>query len=161
MTTKEYIAAQNEWLKDNRIHDGDEVKVFRSAEDYEDGWGDGWADEMSDCVGLIGTVHINIEYTENGIKLSFDTFHDSWNFPYFVLDPTLKQGVVKPVTDDAVIHLLAKWLSRYPDCPYGDDHECEFKRVGECRDLRKAHPECWIRTAKEALLRGEENAYSD
>lgn len=160
MTTKEYVAAQNEWLKANNIHDGDEVKVLRSAEDYEDGWGDGWTNEMDSCVGLIGTVSTNYANHESGIRVVFDN-HDSWYFPYFVLDPTLKQGVVKPVTDDAVIHLLAKWLSRYPDCPYGDDHECEFKRVGECWDLRKAHPECWIRTAKEALLRGEENAYSD
>ena len=167
MTTEEYIAAQNEWLKANNIHDGDEIKVFCSAEDYEDGWGDGWLDEMNDCVGLIGTVHINSEHPENGIRLSFDSFRESRNFPYFVLDPTLKRDVImekdwirlrraEMYSDNDIINLLARWLSRSFDCPYGEDHMCNYKCGDACRDMKRQHPECWINAAKEELMRGEE-----
>ena len=164
MTTEEYIAAQDKWLKANNIQDGSKVRIFRIAEAYEDGWGDGWNDEMDSCLGLIGTVQINTSL-EHGIKVVFDE-GCRWFFPYFVLDPTLKREAItkeewadrrraEMCTNNDVINLLARWLSRGFDCPYGEDHECNYKCGFTCRDMKRQHPECWISAAKEMLTRGE------
>lgn len=166
MTTKEYVAAQDKWLRANNVHDGDKVKIFCIADDYECGWGDVWTDEMNGCLGPIGTVRIDKSSLESGIKVVFDD-GDSWFFPYFVLDPTLKRCVIteeelahvrrkEMISDNDVMNLLANWLSRYPDCPYGDDHECEFRREDQCWNIRSYHPECWINAAKEVLIMGYE-----
>lgn len=162
MTTEEYVAAQDKWLEDNNIRDGSKVKIFRIAEDYEDGWWDGWTDEMDSCLGLIGTVQIYYTHLNHGINVAFDDGY-KWFFPYFVLDPTLKRDAItkeewarrrraEMYSDDDVINLLARWLSRSFYCPYGGDHVCNYKCGDACRDMKRQHPECWIDAAKESLI---------
>lgn len=62
----------------------------------------------------------------------------------------------KYVSHEDIMNLLANWISRNPQCPFGDTHVCEFRRHGKCWDLRRHHPECWIKAAKEILIRGYE-----
>ena len=150
MTTEEYVAAQKEWIERARIHKGSKVRITRVAMTGENGWDNAWTGSMGDSVGRVGVVcSMNNagKSGEVGIRVCVEGGH-AWYFPCFVLEPIIEER--------DILNLLAKWLSRYPDCPFGDDHVCEFRRAEQCWDIRSYHPECWINAAKEVLIRGYE-----
>ena len=151
MTTEEYVAAQKEWIERARIHKGSKVRIIRVAMTDENGWDNVWTDGMDESVGrvgVVGSMHNTDEAGEVGIRVRVEDSH-AWYFPYFVLEPVIEEK--------DIVNLLANWLSRYPDCPFGDDHICEFKSGEQCWNIRSSyHPECWINAAKEVLIRGYE-----
>lgn len=145
MTTEEYVVAQKEWVERTKVHKGSKVRITRIAKSDEDGWRESWASRMYECVGRIGTICSECsvdECGEKGISVCVEG-NGRWFFPYFVLEPV--------VDKDSIVWLLAKWLSYSLDCPYGDDHVCEFRRTEKCCDIRNLHPQCGINAAKESL----------
>jgi hypothetical protein len=81
-----YIAHHIEWVKENNVKVGATVRVTRTAEDYEGGWGNTWESDMDENVGKIGTVR-EIE-PSHGLLIDFGTGEDrvKYCYPYFVLE---------------------------------------------------------------------------
>jgi hypothetical protein len=68
-----------------RIRIGEHVRLFRMAEDHENGWKNAWVPEMTTNIGNIGTVISNDGY--EGFRIRFDEGERlSFQYPYFVLD---------------------------------------------------------------------------
>ena len=63
---------------------GDAVKIFRKAEDGEDGWDDYWPKDMDTWVGKIGKI--TGDGRDSGFKVFCEEENDWWFFPYFVLE---------------------------------------------------------------------------
>ena len=107
---KSYGECQAEWVKANNLKPGDKVRILRTAENKEDGWGATWIPLMDKTVGEIGTV-IDIS-NFNGIRV------DCWIYPYFVLEKVdepeyIPYDLSKPEDRDA---LRDKWVkSTNPD----------------------------------------------
>ena len=80
-----YKERQAQWIKDNEIEVGSRVKVMRTAETYQDGWGTSWEKNMDELVGQEGEVS-GVDFYTLGISVRFES-GDSWYFPFFVLEP--------------------------------------------------------------------------
>lgn len=107
---KPYKERQAEWVKENNLKVGDKVRILRTAEDMEDGWGTVWSIFMNETIGEIGTV-IDIS-TYNGIRVG------SWNYPYFVLEKVEdKPEEAKPVfkVGDRV-RIVKEWVDFVDGC---------------------------------------------
>ena len=74
-----YKERQAKWVKANNLKPGDKVRILRTAEKNEDGWGITWVLQMDETVGEIGTV-MDIFDDDSGIRV------DRWIYPYFVLE---------------------------------------------------------------------------
>lgn len=61
---------------------GDIVTIFRTAEDYEDGWYNSWSPPMSNTVGKIGKIIDDCN--EYGFRLAVEGVR-TFVYPYFVL----------------------------------------------------------------------------
>lgn len=78
-----YTERQAAWVAENDVKPGTKVRVTRTAESYEDGWGDSWLTDMDKYVGKTLEVDMPVETSVH--LLTGDDMH-SWNFPYFVLE---------------------------------------------------------------------------
>jgi NTP pyrophosphatase (non-canonical NTP hydrolase) len=88
---EQYVAEQDEWVKQNGIKRGTKLTVTRKATHEENGWPDIWDKGMDDCVNAGGEVH----HIDNfGVRLRIDNV--TWNFPFFVLQPTVQVLESKP-----------------------------------------------------------------
>jgi hypothetical protein len=92
---KSYEERQRAWLEETGLKVGDTVKVVRTAEDGENGWGNDWVPEMNKYVGK--------EYTLNRIKGSSGLYVGNWDFPYFVLEKVKKPEYVPFTFEDRAI----------------------------------------------------------
>lgn len=63
---------------------GDTVKIFRKAEDNEDGWGNIWPEDADTWVGKTGKIVGDGE--GGGFKVFYEEENDCCYFPYFVLE---------------------------------------------------------------------------
>lgn len=62
---------------------GDTVHVFRTATNFESGWGTFWSRRMDEAVGKKGKV-IDIQY-DIGIHIKIPGMDENYWYPYFVL----------------------------------------------------------------------------
>lgn len=135
---KSYKERQAEWVKANNLKPGDKVRILRTAEDNEDGWGAIWMSLMDETVGEIGTVIEVSNYS--GICV------DYWFYPYFVLEKT-DEAVYIPFNlskQEDRYALRDKWVkSTNPDVFHefkitqfvrmNDDHQTIYVKAGTNR----------------------------
>lgn len=85
---KSYKDRQAEWVKKNGIKVGDNVRLVRTAKDFENGWDNVFASSMKQWVGDILEVNRisdgNIECINRGANCM------RFNFPYFVLEKVVE-----------------------------------------------------------------------
>jgi hypothetical protein len=76
-----YLKRQNEWIKENDVKVGDEVKVLRIANEGENGWPTYWAMDML----TVGDVSKIDRFSYAGCILG-----DEYVYPFFVLEKVVK-----------------------------------------------------------------------
>ena len=79
-----YRENQEEWVKENDIHIGDKVKIFRLAKSRENGWNNSWVCGMDQTVGKLGEVKGLVGSL--GVSIYVPAVNEGWNCPYFVLE---------------------------------------------------------------------------
>lgn len=82
-----YEERQAEWIKENNIKIGDNVRLIRAASSGEDGWPNGWPDKATRWVGKMLEVQ---GFNEGNIRCLNLEEKDWFGFPYFVLEKVVE-----------------------------------------------------------------------
>jgi hypothetical protein len=165
-----YSRRQAQWIKDNDIEVGSRVRVMRKAETYQDGWNTSWEEKMDALVGQEGEVSVVDAHTL-GILVRFEN-GDSWYFPFFVLEPAIRDGLkafaqaVKVLVrggrlktscgtigmeDDGTLYVVGS-----KDTPDGGSEEVHLRCDVEVKQLvdlanEMGHDELWLQNCGAAL----------
>lgn len=84
---KSYKERQAEWILVNGIKAGDNVRLFRTAKNFENGWDNVWPSKVD---GLVGKI-LKVKEISGGNISCYDFETNDWfNFPYFVLEKVVE-----------------------------------------------------------------------
>ena len=132
-----YRENQEERVKENDIHIGDKVKIFRLAKSRENGWNNSWVCGMDQTVGKLGEVKRLVG--SSGVSIYVPAVNEGWNFPYFVLEKISEEEYKKMSDRESYIKRQAEWVKANNLKP-GD----MVKVLRKARDYESGWPIDWV-----------------
>lgn len=124
-----HIAAFDKWVADNDIAVGDQVKVVKACQSYENGWADVWDRSMDSFVGEVCTV-VNLTTMLPGEMRLESPDGAKFYFPHFVLEvvPTVRKiclDVIKQINAQEIVAKVGCMIS-IGDKPYSIENWRDF-----------------------------------
>ena len=131
-----YKERQRRWIEENNIVKGTKLKIVRSAEDREDGWGNSWMLGMEAMVGEVVTFSDSMVFGPIVGCEGFRVDESCYNYPYFVFElaETKRQKDIRLLKESE-----KKWVGIvYDGKKDGGAVDCpccnEYMDCGKCGD---------------------------